>query len=273
MHVAKRLLVFLIGAFALQATTAFAQSAALQAQASSLPTFDVASVRPMSYDDDALSHIYNPSRTSEFKAVNVTLRALLEVAYGIPETQMFSGPGWASSDKFDVEAKSDSKTNEQLAALSAEQGKQAKRQMLQTLLADRFKLVAHAETREIPIFALVIAKGGPKLVKTDVSRPELSGGRGRISIKGGDDALAVLAFELSWRLGRPVIDQTGLRGRYELTLNWTEDDGPSPAPASDASNAPSLFTAIQEQLGLRLDPTKGPTPVLIIDHAEKPSEN
>jgi uncharacterized protein (TIGR03435 family) len=273
MRLAKCFAALLIGAISLPATTAFAQSAAPHAQASPLATFDVASVRPMSYGDDARSHIYNPSRTSEFKAVNVTLRALLEVAYGIPETQMLSGPAWAATDKFDVEAKSDSKFNEQLAALSVEQGKQAKRQMLQALLADRFKLGAHAETREMPVFALVIAKGGPKLVKTDVSGTALSGGRGRISIKGGDDALAVLTFELSWRLGRPVIDQTGLGGRYELTLNWTEDDGPSPAAASDVSSAPSLFTAIQEQLGLKLEPTKSPVPVLVIDHAEKPSEN
>jgi uncharacterized protein (TIGR03435 family) len=271
MQLAMRLVVFLIGAISLPATTAFTQSTGLQAQASPLPTFDVASIRPMSYDDDARSHIYNPSHNSEFKAVNVTLRALLEVAYDLPETQMFGGPAWTTTDKFDLEAKSDAKFSEQMAALSSDQGKQAKRQMLQALLADRFKLAAHTEAREMPVYALVVAKGGSKLVKSSVSGTALSGGRGRISIKGGDDSLAVLAFELSWRLGRPVIDQTGLEGRYGLTLTWTADDGAS--PASDASNGPSLFTAIQEQLGLKLEPTKGPVPVLVIDHAEKPSEN
>jgi uncharacterized protein (TIGR03435 family) len=142
--------------------------------------------------------------------------------------------------------------------------------MLQALLADRFKLAAHAEKREMPMFALVIAKGGPRLITTNAIGA-LSGGRGRISITGGDDALAVLAFELSWRLGRPVIDRTGLNGRYELTLNWTEDDVPS--PAANTSGAPSLFTAIQEQLGLKLEATRGPVQVLVIDHAERPSEN
>jgi uncharacterized protein (TIGR03435 family) len=271
MRLAKSFVVLLIGAAALHATTAFAQSAALEAQASSPPTFDVASVRPMNYADDARSHIYNPSRTSEFKAVSVTLRALLEVAYGIPETQMFSGPAWASSDKFDLEAKSEGQLNEHLAALSAEKGKQTKQRMLQALLADRFKLVAHVETREMPIFALVVAKDGPKLARTDATATALLGGRGRISIKGGDDSLAVLAFELSWRLGRPVIDQTGLSGRHELTLNWADEDAPS--SALDASSAPSLFTAIQEQLGLKLEPTKGSVPVLVVDHAERPSAN
>ena len=89
--------------------------------------------------------------------------------------------------------------------------------------------------------------------------------------RGGTDTLAVLAFELSWRLGRPVIDQTGLNGRYQLTLNWAEDDGTS--PGTNTSNGPSLFTAIQEQLGLKLEATRGPVPVLVIDHAEKPSDN
>jgi uncharacterized protein (TIGR03435 family) len=271
MHLEKFLLVFFSGALIAPATTAYAQSTSLQEHVSPPPIFDVASVRPMSYGDDARSHIYNSPRTSEFKAVNVTLRALLEVAYSIPETQMLGGPAWAATDKFDLEAKSDSEFNGQLAALSVEQGNEVKRQMLQALLADRFKLRAHAEKREMPIFALVIAKGGPRLITTNVSGAALSGGRGRISIKGGDDALAILAFELSWRLGRPVIDQTGLKGRYALTLNWTEGDEPS--PASNASNGPSLFTAIQEQLGLKLEATKGPVPILAIDHAERPSEN
>jgi uncharacterized protein (TIGR03435 family) len=125
----------------------------------------------------------------------------------------------------------------------------------------------------MPIYAMVIAKGGSKLVKTDVNG-SLSGGRGRIGITGADDALAILAFELSWRLGRPVIDQTGLNGRYALTLNWTEDDAPQPdSNATNSNNTPSLFTAIQEQLGLKLQSTKGPVPILVIDRAERPSDN
>lgn len=224
----------------------------------------------MIYGDGARTHIYNSPGSSEFRAVNVTLRALLEVAWDIPETQMLSGPAWTSTDKFDIEARSDAKFDEQLAALAVDQGKEQKRRMLQALLADRFKLAAHAEKREMPIFAMIVANGGPRLLKTDVSGA-LSGGRGRISITGADDALAILAFELSWRLGRPVIDQTGLKGRYALTLNWTEDGVPS--PDSGASSGPSLFTAIQEQLGLKLIATKGPVPVLVIDHAERPSEN
>ncbi len=258
--------ILIVGTFAAPTTIAFGQSAAVP----SMPTFDVAAVRPMTYADNAPTHISNSPRNSEFKAVNVTVRDLLEVAFQIPDTQMAGGPAWAASEKFDLEAKSDAAFNQQLAALSIDQGKAVKRQMLRALLADRFKLAAHAETREMSIYAIVIAKGGPRLIKTHANGG-LTGGRGRISISGADDALAILAFELSWRLGRPVIDQTGLRGRYEVNLNWTEDDAPS--PVSNSANPPSLFTAIQEQLGLKLEATKGPVPILVIDHAERPSEN
>jgi uncharacterized protein (TIGR03435 family) len=270
MNPEKRAPALLICVIAIPGTTAFAQSPAIQKQISP-PTFDVASVRSMTYSDDAPTHIHNPPRNSEFKAVNVTLRDLLEVAWEIPETQMAGGPAWASADKFDLEAKSDARFKDELATLSVEQGKEVKRQMLRSLLNERFKLEAHAEKRDMPIFALVIAKGGSRLVKTDAIGAGLSSGRGRISITGADDALAILAFELSWRLGRPVIDQTGLTGRYGITLNWTDEDAPS--PVSGGSNGPSLFTAIQEQLGLKLVATKGPVPILVIDHAERPSEN
>jgi uncharacterized protein (TIGR03435 family) len=233
-------------AFLIAAVAALAQS----------PTFDVASVRPMTYDDGARTHIYNSPRNSEFKAVNVTLTALLEVAYDIPDTRMLNVPAWAQTDKFDLEAKSDPPFEP-----DAEPGKEGKRQMLRALLAERFKVTAHTEQREIPVLALRIAKEGPRLRTTDSADVGLAGSRNRVSITGGDDALAVLAYELSWRLDRPVIDQTGLNGRYAFTLNWSEEDGPS------------LFTALQEQLGLKLESAKAPVTFLAIDHAEKPSAN
>jgi uncharacterized protein (TIGR03435 family) len=142
--------------------------------------------------------------------------------------------------------------------------------MLRALLADRFKLAVHTETREMPIYVLVVAKGGSKLVKSNVSGTTINTGRSRITIKGSDNSLALLTYDLAWRLGRPVIDQTGLAGRYEFDLKWTEDDAAASAPDS---GGPSLFTAIQEQLGLKLEPTKGSVPVLVIDHAEQASEN
>lgn len=213
----------------------------------------------MTYDDGARTHIYNSPRNSEFKAVNVTLTDLLEVAYDIPDTRMVNAPAWAQSDKFDLEAKSDAQF---------EPSKEMKRQMLRALLAERFKVAAHTEQREMPVLALRIAKGGSKLRPTDTAEVRLSGGRGRIAIAGGNDALGVLAYELSWRLGRPVIDQTGLQGRYAFTLTWSEDEA-----SASSSSGPSLFTAIQEQLGLKLEAAKGPVTFLVIDHAGKPSAN
>jgi len=277
MNIARGFVVLLLVGIGLSATTAFAQSAAVQATVQTQPaqalpqaSFDVAVIRPMNYEQSARTHIYNSAHNSDFRAVNVTLRALMEVAYDLPDTQMLGGPEWAIRDKFDLEAKSDAKLNDQLAALTDDEGKATKREMLRALLAERFKLAAHEETRELPIFALVVAKGGSKLTQSAANGTTVSGGRGRIRIKGGNDSLAILAYELSWRLGRPVINQTGISGRYNLTLNWSDDDA---APAADAASGPSLYTAIQEQLGLKLVSTKGPVKTLVIDHAEKPTEN
>jgi uncharacterized protein (TIGR03435 family) len=131
--------------------------------------------------------------------------------------------------------------------------------MLAALLADRFKVSVHTESREMPIYALVAAKDGPRLTEAS---PDLTTDAGdQITIAPGNDSLTILAYELSWRLERPVVDQTGLQDKQKLTLRWNDNAGPS------------LFTAIQEQLGLKLEPTKGPVPVLVIDRAEPPTAN
>jgi len=113
------------------------------------------------------------------------------------------------------------------------------------------------------LFAVILTRPLSSTSKT----ANLSSGDGRISIQGGNDALDVLAFELAWRLGRPVLNRTNLSGPFKIALTWASDEDPT------ASNGPSLFTAVQEQLGLRLQSGKAPVPVLIIDRAEKPSEN
>jgi uncharacterized protein (TIGR03435 family) len=273
--------VILLGIVCASPMTSTAQTPApVQSQTTS-PTFDVAVIRPMNDADTTPAHISNSPHSGDIKAVNVNLKALLEVAYDLPDTRMFGGPDWITTEKFNLEARSDPTVSEQISALPTDRAKQAKRLMLQTLLADRFKLTVHDETREMPIYALVVAKDGPKLVKyvanvksaanikSGTNTETLSGGRAQITIQGAEDTLAILTYELSWRLGRLVVDQTGLEGRYKLTLKWADDD----AAPSGSDPDPSLFTAIQEQLGLKLEPTKGPVPVLIIDHAEKPSAN
>ena len=261
-------LIILIVPAALIQLDSTAQATAVASQAALQPTFEIVSIHPMSQDDMRPEHIDNPSTRGYVKAINVNLKSLMEIAYDIPDLRMFGGPAWLTSARYSLEAKADPSIDEQLAALPNEQAKQAKRKMLAALLVERFKLAVHADTKEMSVYAMVIGKGGAKLAGTqhgDDSRPA---GDQLIDIRPGSDSLQILAYELSWRVGRPVLDRTGLQDKQALTLRWRGDEG-----ASVDSNAPSLFTALQEQLGLKLDPTKGSVPVLLIDHAEKPTED
>jgi uncharacterized protein (TIGR03435 family) len=193
--------------------------------------------------------------------------------------RILGAPDWAKSDKFDIAAKVDSSDVAELQKLSQYQ----RGLMLQALLVDRFKMVIHAETRELPVFALVIAKNGPKLKE---ATPEDKGmmrlTRGMLVGQGIPITfLANMLMHQSELEGRTVLDKTGLTGKYEVTLQWTPEDQTLPGPAdgaqatappSDASG-PSIYTALQEQLGLKLESTKGPVEFLVIDHIEQPSPN
>lgn len=145
--------------------------------------------------------------------------------------------------------------------------------MLQALLADRFTLKVHQETRELPIYTLVVAKGGPRFQPSKINGTTINSGIAYITVVGSDHTVALLAEQLSRTLGRVVMDKTGLDGRYELTLKWATDEGGAGTGGSSADAGPSIFTAIQEQLGLKLESGKGPIPILVVDHLEKPSEN
>ena len=153
------------------------------------PVFDLVSIHPVGEDDKTPTHISNPVRRGYIKAVNVNVKALMEVAYDIPDTRMLGGPNWLTSEKFSLEAKADPKVDEQLASLPPEQGKQLKRKMLAALLADRFKLAMHTETREMPVYAMVVAKGGAKLdVTKSADAPPLTGSD-LIDIRTGNNSL------------------------------------------------------------------------------------
>jgi uncharacterized protein (TIGR03435 family) len=237
------------------------------------------------------------------------------LAYGVTDSQISGGPGWLNSEKFDIEAKADDSSIAEPWKLSEEQRKLAQdrsKRMLQALLADRFKLTLHRETKELPVYALVVAKNGPKIqqASTDELRPAnakepqdfrkgppngpILKGRGLFmrpgQLTGTAAPLTLLAETLSNQpeLGRIVLDKTGLQGNYDFTLKWALDerqnqmfrgpgDGGKEGPGSDNApppdSGPSLFTAIQEQLGLKLESQKGPVEILIIDGAERPSEN
>jgi uncharacterized protein (TIGR03435 family) len=194
---------------------------------------------------------------------------MIMFAYDVKDFQISGGPGWANSEPYDIVAKAEGNaTRPQL------------RLMLRALLEDRFKLSLRHETKEAPVYELVVAKGGPKL-QEDTTSP-----RQRIAMTGvgkliaQKTLLAVFAQFLATITDRPVVDKTGLPVTYSFELNWTPavGEGVLPGPAQPPvapldSNGPSLFTALQEQLGLRLQSAKGSVEGLVIERAEKPGEN
>ncbi len=146
--------------------------------------------------------------------------------------------------------------------------------MLQNLLASRFDLTIHREKRELSIYAITVAKGGPRLTKSPSGSnglPTQSGhGTGGEGIRRfTNNSMSDFALGMQALLDKPIVDETGLTGRYDFVLKWTPDE----SNTNDPNAPPGIFTAVQEQLGLKLEPTKGPTDVLVIDHIERPSEN
>jgi uncharacterized protein (TIGR03435 family) len=229
------------------------------------PVFDVASVKP-NHSGDGTTHIGHEGAT--LTMTNATLRYCILRAYGVADAQV-SGPDWLDSERYDIIAKAADDAQDDLSALR-----------LQALLADRFKLTLHRKNKEASIYALVATKGGPKVVPEAVDSPNgghLSSGRGHVTAKAA--SMAHFAEFLSGpraALGLIVIDQTGLTGAYGFDLDWTPDDEPARRQEKKAEqNAPpSLPVALQEKLGLRLDPRKGNIEMLIVDHAERiPTEN
>lgn len=232
------------------------------------PVFDIASIRQNNSDQHARSHIYSSPDNGSFKAVNVTLLALLRYSFGLPETQILGAPAWLNSDRYDVDAKADGPVDERLHAMPTAQSQLVKQQMLQALLADRFKLTAHGETRELPVFALIPAKGGSKLHQATTNGNLVDEGYGKFNAHG--IPIAVLAEELAKQTGRVVFDKTGVQGRYDVALTWSPTDD---ASSATISSSPSIFVALQEQLGLKLESQKGPVQILVVDHIERPSPN
>src|SRR5262245_37639944 len=238
-------------------------AAALHAQ-----TFDAASIKR--------SAPGNPNgSTFEFltggglRVKNGTFGGLIESAYDVREFQIVGGPAWLSLDRYDVLARSEPGAG---AASRAEE-MSATRLKLQALLADRFRLIVHREARDLPEYALVKEKSRSGLAPVPALTPlaARAGVQATCGHMTGTQALiANLTLYLSRQLNRPVLDRTGLMGRYNFELSWT----PELTPCSDsADNAPSIFTALREQLGLRLDAIKGPVDAIVVDRAERPSQD
>ena len=238
-------------------------------------SFEVASIHPSPPSSDGHNHIWNNVHESHFRTGNLCIRDLIQYAYNLPKSQIQGGPAWLDSAMFDIDAKSSAEIDEQLKALSSEDAAQQKRLMVQTLLKERLAFSVHEEKRSLPVYELVLAKGGAKFRPSDIQGTTIDRRRYSLHVQGSDDTLALLSRELAQIVGRVVINRTGLTGRYDLILHWTPDDAPAPSAngSPDPNAPPDLFTAIQEQLGLKLETGKAPVAVLVVDHIEKPSEN
>jgi uncharacterized protein (TIGR03435 family) len=248
-------------------------AASLAAQA---PRFEVASIH-RSASGNNLVH-YQPGPGGRFNAENITVRFLLQMAYEVNDYQVIGAPAWTNTERYDVAARGDAG--------------QPTRPMIQSLLAERFKLALHTQKRELPVYRLLVAKGGPKLPASKAGacvpwspespvvivpgqkQPHFCGFRG-FGYEGTDRkldmdgvTLADLATALSRELHQTVVDATGLAGRFDVHLRWTPV-----LPASPDAGGPSLFTALPEQLGLKFDAGKGSVQVLVIDNIDRPTAN
>jgi uncharacterized protein (TIGR03435 family) len=243
-----------------------------------LPSYDVASIKPNKANDGMMRISSLPDG---FSCINVQLKTLIANAYDIRQDLISGGPAWVDSQGFDVEAKVSA---EDVDAFKKLPGRQ-RNTLLQALLADRFHLKIHHETRILPMYDLIVAKGGPRLKPNppippspDAAKdPEAARPRGMSMgpgmLQGQGLTMTAIANQLSYVVEATVSDKTALTGDFNFELKWTPDNA---APANrDTSSEPnvSIFTAVQEQLGLKLQPTKGPVDTLVIDHAEQPSEN
>ena len=255
--------------------------------AAKLPVFDVVSIHPSKAATNGFRVRFLPDGT--VSVVNAPLLAVIRQAFSLfnsNDDQISGLPSWAKSDRFDIQAKVAEADVPAMKTLLPEQ----RALMLQALLADRFALVAHKETRQLPVYALVIAKGGPRLKEADPAATYPNGMQGPDGkpvgagmIRMGRDFLEAQAIPISQLLGmltqatgRTVLDKTGLTGRYDIALKWAPEEpgmlNGAPAPPPDPS-LPSIFTAVQEQLGLRLESQRGPVDVVVVEHLDKPTEN
>jgi uncharacterized protein (TIGR03435 family) len=235
------------------------------------PSFEVATVKPAKPEEQGRAFLV---RGRQFSTINTTLTSLVSFAYDLQDKQIVGGPDWMTTDKWDIEAQPD--------VPGVPNQKQLK-SMLQKLLADRFQLKFHKDQKDLSAYVLAVAKSGAKMNKNESDPNGLPGlffqGLGILSVRNATMADFAQLMQ-SAVLDRPVVDRTALAGKYDFQLKWTPDESqfggmgikvPPPSEAADAP--PPLFTALQEQLGLKMDVEKTPVQVYVLDHVEKPSAN
>jgi uncharacterized protein (TIGR03435 family) len=244
--------------------SALAQSGARPIQT---PAYEVVSVKPSQPGCGGMSISVPPGR---FSARCITVWGLIYNAYDVKSLHDYPPglPSWGDSAQFDVEAKIGDESVTAERNLSPKEREAVSQQMLQALLADRFRLRVHYEDKIQSVYQLVVAKNGPKLKQWPAGENPrgVSWGGNQIKVQGA--GLDRLVFCLSDVLGRTVVDKTGLSGNFDINLKWTPDDQQGQPDAG-----PTLFAALEEQLGLKLDAAKDPVSALVVDHVDKPSEN
>jgi uncharacterized protein (TIGR03435 family) len=233
-------------------------------------TFEAAAIKPNNSGRTGGGISTDPAR---IKIINSSLKFCVQVAWNVKDFQVSGASGWMETERYDIDA---------VAASPFAQ--EESRKMLRALLADRFGLVVHSETQDKPGFALVAGRNGPKL-PPPTEDPSVMFSRtasGDRTLSAPNVSMKRFADALSVALGAIVVDQTGIEGKYDVSFQWTPDTSeprmsksgePLPAPPVEAMQGPSIFTAVQEKFGLKIESKKVPVEVIVIEHANRPSEN
>jgi uncharacterized protein (TIGR03435 family) len=277
--------------------------------AAKVPEFDAVSIKPYQPEGDKMM-MRMMMQGDRYSTVGISVKAMIQYAYNLKSEDQIAGAGSVGDKRFNVEAKMDAETTATLAKMSQTESDAQRRLMVQGMLAERFKLKVHHETKELPVYALVVAKGGSKLKEADPNAPPMTppggprmpdGGQAGVGMRmpegaprggggmmmmspGGLKAQGIpiggLVNILTMQLHRQVVDKTGLTGKYDIDMKYGPEDGKAmmqgdssaPGPVT-AEAGPSIFTALEEQLGLKLEGAKGPVDTVVVDHLEMPSEN
>ena len=229
------------------------------------PGWEVVSVKAHDPSDPSNSQSLN-FKGRQFVMVNRAVEGMLLFAYGLQRAQIVGAPHWIATERWDVQGLPDVPGHPSLKQMQS---------LTRKLLEERFGLKVHKDIKELDVYAITVAKGGQKIAPsagdpTDPPSENENSNGGVVTMRMTNMSMSEFAPDLGYFLGRPAVDQTGLAGRYDLQLKWTADESKAPA---DGTGPPGMFTAIQEQLGLRLEPVKAPVEVLMIDKVERPSAN
>jgi uncharacterized protein (TIGR03435 family) len=239
------------------------------------PIFDVATIKPSNPNTSAGTGLAAQGRHISY--TGQTARDLVLLAYGIQKTQLVNAPAWLGTERYDIDGVPDMEGTPNLRQMQ---------EMFRKLLAERFNLKVHSEKRELAVYTLTLGKGGMKIDRSQADPDALPGVNltrmtpQLVTLKATNASIADFLLEMEEILDKPMLDQTGLTGKFDFTLQWAPDESQlgalgmhPPSPADNAIAHPGVFTAIQEQLGLKLNALKAPAEVVVIDEVGRPSAN